>query len=101
MANAKKKARGKAQGRVTPKGTVARQNRARARTEQPLPQVGRRPSRPGLLLAIGILWAAAGIFALLNLHAAWKLIPGIVFIGIGILYLRAAGTAYLRQTGRA
>jgi hypothetical protein len=100
VANAKKKG-----GRVTPKGTVAgqsqSQSRARAQAEQPLPQVGRRPTRPGLLLGIGVLWVAAGIVTLIRLHAAWKLIPGLVFIGIGILYLRAAGTAYLRQTGRA
>jgi hypothetical protein len=62
--------------------------------------VGRRPTNPAFLLLVALVWVAAGIFALVKFHASWKLIPVIVFFGIGLLYLRAAGTAFLRQTGR-
>lgn len=90
-------------GRVTPKGTAPRQSRPGRPSpgeDQPLPQVGRRPTKPSFLLLVGAMWAAAGFVALAALHASWKLIPVIVFFGIGLLYLRAAGTAYMRQTGR-
>jgi len=53
------------------------------------------------LLLVALAWVAAGIVSLVAFHASWKLIPVIVFFGIGLLYLRAAGTAYLRQTGRS
>ena len=88
-------------GRYTPRGGGPLRLRAQAGRSgsggAPLGQVGRRPTRPPLLLAIGLLWVGCGVVALVKLHAGWKLIPGVVFIGIGLLYLRAAGTAYLRQ----
>jgi len=62
------------------------------------PQVGKRPSQPGFLLVLAVLWIAAGIFELVKLHAAWKLIPGIVFIGIGLLFLRGAATTVVRRS---
>lgn len=60
-------------------------------------QVGRRPSPPALLFVIAIAWIACGIVALVALSVSWKLVPGIVFIGIGILYLRAALTTVARR----
>ena len=71
-----------------------------AKRERPLGQVGRRPPKPPLLLLMGIAWIAASVIAFVDLHVAWRLIPTIAFAGIGLLYLRAAGTAFLRQEGR-
>jgi hypothetical protein len=62
------------------------------------PQVGKRPSNPGFLLVLGLVWIAAGIIALFRLTAGWKLIPGIVFIGVGLLYVRGAAATVLRRS---
>ncbi|MGZ4104011.1 MAG: hypothetical protein ACXVQY_02285 [Actinomycetota bacterium] len=62
------------------------------------PQVGKRPSNPGFLLVLGLVWIAAGILALVRLTAAWKLIPGIVFIGVGLLYVRGAAATIVRRS---
>jgi len=64
----------------------------------PSVRIGRRPSSVGLLFAIGLMWAIAGVWALVSLHVSWRLIPGIVFIGIGLLYLRAAAATLLRRS---
>jgi len=64
----------------------------------PNPQVGKRPSQPGFLLLLAVLWIVAGIVELTRLHAGWKLIPGIVFIGIGLLFLRGAAQTVLRRS---
>lgn len=61
-------------------------------------QVGRRPSNPAFLALLGLVWIACGAVALLELHASWKLIPGIVFIGIGLFFLRGAATTVERHT---
>jgi hypothetical protein len=45
-----------------------------------------------------LVWIACGAVALLELHASWKLIPGIVFIGIGLFFLRGAATTVERHT---
>jgi hypothetical protein len=50
-----------------------------------------------LLFAIAAAWVAAGVVALVTLDASWKLVPGIVFIGIGAMYLRAALTTSARR----
>jgi hypothetical protein len=60
-------------------------------------QVGRRPSPPALLFAIAASWIGVGIIALVELSASWKLIPAIVFIGIGLMYLRGALTTVVRR----
>ena len=59
--------------------------------------VGKHPSSPWLLAVVGLAWLAAAVFALLRLHASWKLIPVVVFAGIGVLYLRGAAASYLRR----
>jgi hypothetical protein len=43
------------------------------------------------------MWIAVGIVALVVLTAGWKLIPGVVFIGIGLLYLRGALATVVRR----
>ena len=60
-------------------------------------QVGRRPSNPSFLALIGLVWIACGIIALVNLSAGWRIIPGIVFIGIGVFFLRGALVTMARR----
>lgn len=47
------------------------------------------------------MWIAAGVVALVALQASWKLVPGIVFIGIGLLYLRGAAATVARRADRS
>lgn len=61
--------------------------------------VGKHPSPPGFLLVVALAWFAAAVGALVILHSSWKLIPVVVFAGIGVLYLRGAMSAYLRRPG--
>jgi hypothetical protein len=61
---------------------------------------GRRPSSPGFLLAVALVWIACGVAALVTLHASWKLVPGIVFIGVGLLFLRGAAATVVRRDQR-
>jgi hypothetical protein len=60
-------------------------------------QVGKRPTAPGFLFAVGLVWVLCGVYALVALSASWKLIPGVVFIGIGLFWLRGAITAAARR----
>jgi hypothetical protein len=46
------------------------------------------------------MWIAAGIMDLVALKASWKLIPGIVSIGIGLLFLRGAAATVARRADR-
>ena len=78
-----------------------RPNPARPRpAETPPGQVGRRPSNPGFLMVVGLVWVAAGIYALFALTASWKLIPAIVFIGVGLFFIRGAAATYVRHDER-
>jgi hypothetical protein len=63
-------------------------------------QVGRRPSSPVWLLTIAVAWIACGIVALVALDASWKFVPGIVFIGIGLFFLRGAAATIVRHSER-
>jgi hypothetical protein len=94
MANARRKQK---------KSTSRAPARPPARKPAPQPehlQVGRRPSRPGFLALVGIMWIAVGIVEFVALHASWRFVPGIVFVGIGILFLRGAATAAARHEDR-
>lgn len=102
-------------GRVTPKGgqqeerkgssTGPNRNRLPARIgpfarpdrDAPLGQVGKRPSSPANLLVLGLAWIVCGVLALVALEASWKLIPGAVMIGIGLLFLRGGLTSVARR----
>ena len=64
---------------------------------KPTPQVGKRPSPPGLLFLIGAVWVVAGIVLIFALHSSWKLVPVVVSIGIGLLYIRGGITALARH----
>ncbi|HET7487095.1 MAG TPA: hypothetical protein VFJ85_04145 [Acidimicrobiales bacterium] len=92
----RKQTKGRAAGgRVTPKPAAAP-----APAAAPPAQPGRRPSSPGFLLAVAVAWIAAGVIALVRLDASWKLIPGVVFIGIGLLFLRGAAATVVRRDER-
>ncbi|MGC9155735.1 MAG: hypothetical protein ACP5HZ_08810 [Ferrimicrobium sp.] len=60
-------------------------------------EVGRRNASPLLLVGLALMWMVAGAVCGLYLHASWTLIPVVVAVGIGVLYLRAAAGAYLRR----
>jgi hypothetical protein len=62
--------------------------------------VGKRPSSPANLLVLGVAWIACGVLAFVVLKAGWKIIPGVVMIGIGLLFLRGAFTSIARQERR-
>jgi hypothetical protein len=47
------------------------------------------------------MWVAAGVVALVGLAASWKLVPGIVFIGIGLMFLRGAAATVVRRSERS
>ncbi len=62
-------------------------------------QAGKRPSSPATLLLIALAWIGCGIVALAYLSASWKLVPGVVFIGVGLLFLRGAAATVSRRAG--
>lgn len=47
------------------------------------------------------MWIACGIVALTALSISWKVVPGIVFIGIGLLFLRGAAATVARREERS
>jgi len=63
-------------------------------------QVGRRPSSAGFLLLVSIMWVGVGVIILITVHWKWRLIPAIVAIGIGLLFLRGLAVTVVRRTGR-
>ena len=88
-------------GRVTPKGTRPAQARRPSspagREEVAPPQVGRQPSSLGLLVGIAGAWIVVGIVIMVTFSAGWRFIPGIVAIGIGLLFLRGAAATVVRR----
>jgi hypothetical protein len=82
------------------KGKRPAGHQAPARRSAPLVQPGRRPASPAVLLLVALMWIGAGVWALISLTAGWKLVPGIVFIGLGLLYLRGAAATVARRADR-
>ncbi len=80
------------------RGRSSQQRRAGRGRDEPAGQVGRRPSNPLFLFVVGVAWVLCGIVAFFALTASWKLVPAIVFAGIGLLWMRGAVTAAQRQT---
>jgi hypothetical protein len=66
----------------------------------PLGQVGRRPSSPAKLALFALVYAACGVVALIVLRGTLRVVLGIVFFGVALLWLRGAATAVLRQQQR-
>ncbi|MBV8982164.1 MAG: hypothetical protein JO086_14770 [Acidimicrobiia bacterium] len=87
MANARKK-KG---GRATP----------RRPSPEADAQPGKRPSNPAFLLLLALVWIACGVYAIAALSASWKFVPGIFFIGVGILFLRGAAQTVVRRSERS
>ena len=83
---------------MTPKANTPHRRREPAGNETaPVPEVGRRPSNPAFLLLLGIMWVLCGVIAFARLDASWRLIPAVVFVGIGGLFLRGAATTIVRR----
>jgi hypothetical protein len=85
-------------GRATPKGNQPPPRR-QINPDEPV-QVGRKPSSAGFLLLVSVMWVGVGIIILFTFHASWKLIPGIVSIGIGLLFFRGFGSTVIRREQR-
>lgn len=102
-------------GRVTPKGgpgagkaaaaSAASAKAGASRSPRGLDPdkpvaIGRRPSSPGFLVGVAVMWIAVGVIAFFSLHSGWRLIPAIVAVGIGVLFLRGAGATIIRHERR-
>jgi len=44
------------------------------------------------------MWIAAGVIELFVLDASWRFVPAIVFVGIGLFFLRGAAVTVVRRT---
>ena len=79
-------------------------DKPRSKRSHPVPltasQVGRRPPRPVIPVITGLMWIAVGIVALATFTSSWKVIVGVVAIGIGALFLRGGIVAFARQGAR-
>lgn len=92
-------------GRTTPPGRTSPPSKAKPSRrggilEGPA-QPGKRPSNPAFLFVVGLVWIACGVYAIVALDASWKFIPGIFFIGVGILFLRGAAVTVIRRGDRS
>jgi hypothetical protein len=97
--------KGPGSGRATPKGRPqpsrpAPANRRRGFDPTQPYQVGRRPSNPLFLMLVGVMWVVVGIVALFGLHAGWRFVPAIVFVGIGLYFVRSSSATILRRERR-
>jgi hypothetical protein len=43
------------------------------------------------------MWLVAAVVIAVRLDAAWKLVPTVVFVGLGLFYLRAALQTVVRR----
>jgi hypothetical protein len=86
-------------GRVTPKAGQPSSSRSE-REEKPVGEVGKRPSSPRFLFAVALAWIVCGIAAFFIFSAAWRIVVGVVFIGIGLYWLRGAMATIARHEER-
>ncbi len=63
-------------------------------------QVGKRPSSPVFLFVVALVWIACGIAAFFLFSASWRIVVGVVFIGIGLFWLRGAMATIARHEDR-
>jgi hypothetical protein len=104
MADRKRKSNKRSSGgRVTAKGGTSSSTPSGrpARDPEPTPQVGRRPSNPMFLFGVAGMWILAGVVIWTTFSATWKLVPAVVSIGIGLLFLRGAVLTVTRHEQRA
>jgi hypothetical protein len=45
------------------------------------------------------MWIAVGVIELFALDATWRLVPAIVFVGIGLFFVRGAAVTVTRREG--
>jgi len=93
-------------GRVTPKGgptkaPAATPPKKRGPDLDKPVAIGRRPSSPGFLAIVAVMWIAVGVILFLTLKSGWRLVPSIVAVGIGLMFLRGAGATVLRRDRRS
>jgi uncharacterized membrane protein HdeD (DUF308 family) len=86
-------------GRVTPKGGAAAPKADGAAA--PMGQVGKRPSKPGFLAVVGVAWIICGIAAFFIFKPTWRIAVGVVFIGVGLYWLRGAFATVTRHEERS
>jgi len=43
------------------------------------------------------MWVAAGVIVLFAMHAGWRFVPAVVFVGIGLFFVRGASATILRR----
>ncbi len=88
-------------GRVTPKGGDTKGS-GPAGTGQPKPmgQVGKRPSNPTFLAVVGLAWIICGIAAFFVFKESWRIVVGVVFIGIGLYWMRGSFATIARHEER-
>jgi hypothetical protein len=103
VAAARKKTGGRPRprpGRVTesPKAARPAAKPSGSRGGAGVGQPGRRPSRPGLLLLVALMWITVGVVVLTSVSASWRIVPGIVAIGFGLLFLRGAAATVARRS---
>jgi hypothetical protein len=87
------------QGGATPTGASAPPARGPARPDQP-GQIGRRPSSPGFLTLVGLMWVGVGVIIFVTMSWSWRLVPAILAGGIGFLFLRGAARTVIRRDER-
>ena len=46
---------------------------------------------------VGVMWIAAGVIELFVLDASWRFVPAIVFVGIGLFFVRGAAVTVVRR----
>lgn len=68
--------------------------------DKPPVSIGRRPSSAGFLAVVAVMWMAVGVILFLTLTTSWRLVPAILAFGIGVLFLRGAGSTVLRRERR-
>jgi hypothetical protein len=67
----------------------------------PTPQIGRRPSSPAYLGVIGLMWIAVGVVDIVLLKVGWRIVVGVVSMGIGLFFLRGAAMTIVRREERS
>jgi hypothetical protein len=88
-------------GRVTPKGGDPTATPGRAKpADRGVGQVGKRPSNPTFLAVIGVAWIVCGIAVFFIFKPTWRIIVGVVFIGVGLYWLRGALATVARHEDR-
>jgi hypothetical protein len=86
-------------GGPTQKRTSAAPAGGPAKPDEPV-QIGRRPSSPGFLTLVGIMWVGVGVVIFLTMSWSWRLVPAILAAGIGFLFLRGAAQTVIRREER-